>query len=122
MSWVRQTFGLDTFDLFVHVGVTICLMGFVGVSHGPDELFPALTGASLLVLAIRRKIALRSGATAGLTTGEAAAERIAELEARVEYLEAGQGRVEELAERLDFTERLLTEATRQSARVGKGAE
>jgi hypothetical protein len=70
-------------------------------------MIPILTGLSLLVLAVRRSIALGSKERRGLTTGEMAAERIAELEQRLEELESAQARVAELEERLDFAERLL---------------
>jgi hypothetical protein len=110
VSWLRKNVGLDWFDLLVHVGVTCMLMVWVGMSHGPDELFPVITGGSLIVLAVRRAIALRSSARTGLTTGEMEAERVAELEQRVADLEAGQAHVADLAERLDFAERLLAQS------------
>jgi hypothetical protein len=110
MSWLRRNLGLDGFDLLIHVGVTCMLMAFVSMSNGAEELFPVITGGSLLVLAIRRRFALKSGGVTGLTTGEMAAERIAELEERVVELEAAQADVAELAERLDFAERLLAQA------------
>jgi len=121
MSWFRKNLGLDAFDLLVHVSLTIMVMFFVAMSGGPEEMFPVITGVSLLVLAIRRRIALKSGgATAGLTTGEMAAERIAELEDRVAELEAAQQEVAELAERLDFAERLLAQKGRDPAQIGPG--
>lgn len=121
MSWFRRNLGLDAFDLLVHVSLTIMVMFFVAMSGGPEEMFPVITGVSLLVLAIRRRIALKSGgATAGLTTGEMAAERIAELEDRVAELEAAQQEVAELAERLDFAERLLAQKGRDAAQIGPG--
>jgi hypothetical protein len=121
MSWFRKNLGLDAFDLLVHVSLTIMVMFFVAMSGGPEEMFPVITGVSLLVLAIRRRIALKSGgATAGLTTGEMAAERIAELEERVAELEAAQQEVAELAERLDFAERLLAQKGRDPAQIGPG--
>jgi hypothetical protein len=70
-------------------------------------MFPVIVGASLVVLSVRRSIALRRFGQTGLTTGEMAAERIAELEQRVAELEAAQAQVAELNERLDFAERLL---------------
>lgn len=109
MSWLRKNLGLDAFDLLIHVSVTIMVMFFVAMSRGPEEMLPVITGASLLVLAVRRRIALKSGGAAGLTTGEMAAERIAELEERVAELESAQTEVAELAERLDFAERLLAQ-------------
>jgi hypothetical protein len=120
MSWMRKNLGLDGFDLLIHVGLTIMFMMFVAMSGGPEELFPVITGASLLVLAIRRRIALKSGGTAGLSTGEMAVERIAELEDRVAELEAAQQDVAELAERLDFAERLLAQKGRDAAQIGPG--
>lgn len=122
MSWFRRNLGLDAFDLVVHVGVTCMLMAWVGMSHGPDELFPVITGASLIVLAIRRSIALRSGSRTGLITGEMEAERIADLEQRVAELEAGQAHVADLAERLDFAERLLAQSPPGLRVVGPGDE
>jgi hypothetical protein len=120
MSWFRRNLGLDAFDLLIHVSVTIMFMFFVAMSNGPEELLPVITGASLLVLAVRRRIALKSGGAAGLTTGEMAAERIAELEDRVAELEAAQLEVAELAERLDFAERLLARGSRDAERIGPG--
>ena len=43
----------------------------------------------------------------GLTSGQMAAERLAEMEQRLGELEGAQSRVAELEERLDFTERVL---------------
>lgn len=122
MSWFRRTLGLDGFDLVVHLGVTAMFIAFVAMSNGPEELFPVLAGGSLLVLAVRRRFALKAGAATGLTTGEMAALRIAELEQRVAELEAAQAEVAELAERLDFAERLLAQGSRSPERIGKGAE
>lgn len=120
MSWLRRTLGLDGFDLVIHVGVTCMFMAFVAMSNGPEELLPVITGISLLVLAVRRRFALKAGGTIGLTTGEMAAQRIAELEDRVAELEAAQAEVAELAERLDFAERLLAQGGREPERIGKG--
>ena len=121
MSWLRRNLGLDGFDLVIHVGVTCMFIFFVAMSGGPEELLPVITGISMLVLAVRRRFALKAGGAAGLTTGEMAAERIAELEARVAELEAAQADVAELAERLDFAERLLSKGTRDPERIGPGA-
>jgi|KBSSwiStaDraftv2_1062776.scaffolds.fasta_scaffold60587_6 hypothetical protein len=120
MSWLRKNLGLDGFDVFVHVGITCMFMFFVAMSNGPEELLPVITGFSLLVLAIRRRFALKAGGGMGLTTGEMAAERIAELEERVAELEAAQAEVAELAERLDFAERLLAQGGREPERIAPG--
>ena len=68
------------------------LMFFVGMSNGPEELLPVITGVSMLALAVRRRFALKAGGAAGLTPGEMAAERTAELEERVAELEAARPR------------------------------
>jgi len=90
------------------------------MSNGPEELFPVITGASLIVLGVRRAIALRKAGHPGLTTGEMEAERIAELEQRVAELEATQAQVADLAERLDFAERLLAQSPPALKVVGPG--
>ncbi len=108
---LKRGLGMDTFGLIIHVGITTCALGFVAVSNGPDEMYPVITGASLLVLAVRRSLALRRRAEAGEITGEVppAAVRIADLEQRVAELESVQERIFELEERLDFSERLLAQ-------------
>lgn len=120
MSWFRRNLGLDGFDLVVHIGVTCMLMVWVSMSNGPEELFPVITGSSLIALGVRRSIALRKAGHPGLTTGEMEAERIAELEQRVAELEATQAQVADLAERLDFAERLLAQSATPLRVVGPG--
>jgi hypothetical protein len=122
VSWWRRTLGMDGIDLLIQAGVTAMLMAFVGVSGGPNELYPVMIGASLLVLGVRRALGLRAAERRGLTTGELAAERIAELEQRMGDLESAQARVAELEERVDFTERLLAQGgnERQALRRGDG--
>jgi hypothetical protein len=120
VSWLKKNLGLDWFDVLIQLGVTCTLLVWVDMARGPDSLFPIITGASLIVLGIRRSLALRSAARAGLTTGEMEAERIAELEQRVADLEAGQAHVADLAERLDFAERLLAQSPPGLKVVGPG--
>ena len=112
---LKRTLGLDWVDLLIHIGVTAALMGFVGVSNGPDELYPVFTGLSLLVLGVRRAVTLRLMERRGLSTGEMTSERLAELEQRMSELEAAQARVAELEERLDFTERMLARSSEPRA-------
>jgi hypothetical protein len=108
---LKRGLGMDAFGLFIHVGITICALGFVAVSDGPEEMYPLLTGASLLMLAVRRWLARREPGGTGEITGEAppAGVRIADLEQRVAELESVQERIFELEERLDFSERLLAQ-------------
>ncbi len=72
---------------------------------------------SLLVLGWRRSRARRAGAIP--TSGEYQSERLAELESRMLEMEAQQGRLLELEERVDFAERLLAQQ-REAPRVGPG--
>ena len=118
---LKDTFGLDGFDLVIHGAIT----GFTifAVAGGGEEAFfiggPILLAISLGLLAVRRTLALRRRRLAGLTGGsvEMAAERIAELEQRVSDLEATQGRMSELEERLDFAERLLARPVAEPGRA-----
>jgi hypothetical protein len=75
--------------------------------------------ASFVVLAVRRARALRRRTE--LDTESAPARQIAELEDRVAELEAVQGRMLELEERLDFAERMLARES-ERLRLPQGQE
>ena len=104
---VRRWLGMDFMDLVIQFGVTVCLMAWVGVSGGPKELFPMILGGSFLVWGTRRHFALKR--MKGDELSEGSSERFADLEDRVRELETLQGRIMELEERQDFTERLLAQ-------------
>lgn len=111
---MKKWLGLDAVDLAVQGFVTVCVAIFLaeaGPTNGEDAMVPLVFGASAMVFAVRRKIALRKQPPA-LTTGEVEAERLAEIEARVADLEQVHYRVAELEERLDFSERLLAQQAR----------
>ena len=100
----RKLFGLDLFDVVVHVVVTLTIaIGVSSAQPGPDGETAGfmIMAASLLLLSWRRKRALAA------RPSDAPADRVEELEARVQEMEQFQDRVLELEERLDFTERLL---------------
>ena len=120
MTWWRRTLGMDGIDLLIQAGVTAMVMAFVGVSGGPNEVYPMIVGVSLVVLGVRRHLGLRAAERRGLTTGELAAERIAELEQRMGDLEAAQARMAELEERVDFTERLLAQVSSERQALRRG--
>ena len=115
MTRVERVVGLDGVDLLIHAGVTFAIMA-VGSSiwsHGDAEVMLAtVSGASLLVLGVRRRLALRRRPQDGVAEVEAA--RLAELEGRVAELEEGELRLHELEERLDFAERLLATQREQA--------
>lgn len=117
---IRSTFGIDAFDLSVHIIVTFFVMILVGLGmgFGPPVALAAVPLASLLVLAWRRKRGLPSG-TPG-STGETEAARLYEHEARLGELETLQERFLELEERVDFAERLLAREA-EAQRLGKGS-
>ena len=107
---VRSIFGIDGFDLFVHVAVTIGAIGALGPGMEMDPAF-VLGGipiASLLALSWRRRRGLANLPPGG--TGEVAAQRLYELEERVAELETMHFRMQELEERVDFAERLMTQS------------
>ena len=104
---VRSVFGIDGFDLFVHVAVTIAAIGVFGpgMDGDPGVVLGGIPVISLLALSWRRHRGLATMPPE--STGEVAAQRIYELEERVAELETVQYRMQELEERLDFAERLL---------------
>lgn len=100
----KKWFGMDRFEVVVHVLVTIMVAAAVGNLPSPRSEFGValVFASSLLLLAWRRKKALKEDPEM-----EIGAERMEDLEYRVADLEQAQQRVLELEERLDFTERLL---------------
>ncbi len=117
----KKYVGLDFLDVLIHVGVSIAAAVLLASIAPNEEAGVAIAfGASLVVLAWRRKRAL--AAAREYSTGEVQeTERILDLEARVADLEQAQGRVLELEERLDFTERLLTRHA-EAGRLSAGRE
>ncbi len=119
MTRVERVFGIDGVDLLIHAGVTFAIMAIGSSiwSHEDAEVMLAsVSGISLVVLGVRRRLALRRRTSEAI--GEAAAERVAELEARVADLEQEEFRMHELEERLDFAERLLS-AHREPSQVSR---
>jgi hypothetical protein len=104
---LKSKIGLDWFDFAIHAGVTGMLMVIAGNAmsgRAADAGVSIVATASLVVLAWRRARAVRWLPPA---ENEPDHFRLQELEARVGELEAQQGRMLELEERLDFTERVL---------------
>jgi hypothetical protein len=107
MSGVKDYLGIDFIDVLIHGVVTVALMAMVDMTRGPEPMYPTIVATSFVLFGVRRHFALKRRGDRGLTTGEMAAERIADLEARVVDLESAQTRILELEERVDFTERML---------------
>lgn len=118
MSQWTRFFGLDWFDTLVHAVVTVGVMvAVVDATRSPGPM--ALVGvAGLTIFAVRRRLALaamrRTGEISGETSG---AHRRVETEERLAELESLYGRIAELEERLDFSERLLAQRN-EPGRVG----
>lgn len=125
MSWFRENLGLDFFDVAVHVVVTGFILGFIdssGFGRVQEGMMFGVAGASLVLLSIRRRLALKRAANSppGLTTGQMAAARLEDLEARVGQLEAAEVRIVELEERLDFAERMLAQSSGERSVLERG--
>lgn len=109
MSWLRRTIGLDAFELLLQTAVTAVLLFVISMTNSHEDAIvggSVITIASLVVLGIRRQLALRKAERAQLPREQETA-LVAELEQRVSELEEDRHRLAELEERLDFTERLL---------------
>jgi hypothetical protein len=104
---MRTVLGLDVVDVGVQAGITVCgILFLVGTGGDPEIVLPALSGISLMILALRRRFAQRRGGPT--TTGEVAAARLIEVEDRLAELEMMHQRMAELEERVDFAERLVS--------------
>ncbi len=118
MSWIRRTLGMDPFDLFLQAGVTGLVMAVFESSAAPDEVYPLTILASLIVLGVRRALYLRKEGRRGLTTGEMAAERIADRSVLTVGLPL-VGRISGLASDLSFcTSPLLSSWSRRESAMG----
>ena len=119
MSSVKRIFGLDAVDILIHVGVTFFLMVLLDEKSPNGEGIAIIGAVSTIVFGVRRHYGLKHLPPA--TTGELAADRMADLEARVGEMDMLHDRVQELEERLDFAERLLAQA-REPERLPSGME
>lgn len=110
MSRWRQVFGIDPFDFVLQGVVTGVLMFWAAVTNDYNDgvvINSGIAVTSLVVLGVRRQLALRRAGREG--SGELESARMAELEQRVAELEMDSARLAELEERLDFAERLLAQ-------------
>jgi hypothetical protein len=116
--------GVDWISIAVHVFVTLCAAVALSEAAGnaDDVLVPAVFGVSAVILEVRRRRAHFQTVPSGLTTGEVeAAGRVEELEQRVADLEIIAHRVADLEERVDFSERLLTQQHDRLLEKGESA-
>ena len=106
MNGWKRVFGLDPVDMVIHLMVASFLVAALGEATRNDTVALLTAAAGLLAYAWRRQRALGTMAATGLTSGEV---KLAELDAQAEELHELRGRMAELEERLDFTERLLAQ-------------
>jgi len=110
MSTWRRIFGIDPVEFVLQGVITGVLLFWVTQANSHQDaviIGSGLTVVSLVVLGVRRQLALRRAGRDG--TGELESARVAELEQRVAELELDSARLTELEERLDFAERLLAQ-------------
>ena len=106
MTW-RRIFGLDPIEFIIYWFVAIMAGVFLTEASGMDEVIPLTMGVSALGYALLRRRALsRGGSDLSEDTSSVVARLQDEQAASADFFER---RVNELEERLDFTERLLTE-------------
>jgi len=120
---LKSFFGLDAFDLGIHVVVTAIILFWATEANSYQDgviIGSMVAASSLILLAVRRRLALRKRAAPGLGSGEMAAERMLELEQRMADLESVEHRVAELEERLDFAERMLAQGSSERQAIQRG--
>src|SRR5687767_1483329 len=112
MSEPRPGLALSALLFLGSTGLLFLMIMRTGPSFGPEEtafLVSAVTGGILAVERLVDYIRRAQPSRRGLTSGEMASLRLQEMERRMAALEAGDDRVADLEARLEFTERLLTE-------------
>ncbi|MFN2327171.1 MAG: hypothetical protein ABR551_15000 [Gemmatimonadales bacterium] len=107
---MSRRFGMDAWAVGIHIFVTICAAVAFGeaAGAGDDIVYPLTFASSAVLFEWRRRRALKEQGPVGLTSGEVAAHRLADVEDRMAEVDLLHARVMELEERVDFSERLLT--------------
>ena len=106
MEWWKRHFGLHPVDMFLHAMAGGFIVIALGDASQNDAIALLGTAGVFLSYAWRRHRAIAALPATGLTSGEV---KLAELDAQAEELHELRGRMAELEERLDFTERLLAQ-------------
>lgn len=113
---MNRRLGLDWWDVGLQVLITFCVAVALGEWSGGSEaevIIPGVVALSAVVLGVRHRLALRR-TPPEVTTGEVQAIQLEDLEQRVADLERLAGRVAELEERMDFSERLLVQGRQET--------
>jgi hypothetical protein len=107
MTWWRRTFGLHPVDMIIHALIGGFIVGALGEASTNDAVTLLGVAAVFAVYAWRRHRAIAALPADGMTSGEV---RLAEVDAQGEEIHELRTRLLELEERLDFAERLLSQA------------
>ncbi len=104
MSWWKRNFGLHPVDIAVHAFVGGFLCAGIDEAFHTDALTLLALAGVVAAYAWRRQRALAKFEAAGMSSGEV---KLAELDAQAEEIHELRGRLAELEERVDFSERML---------------
>lgn len=117
-EWWKRAFGLDPVDFIIHFLAGGFIVGGLAEASKNDVVALLGTAALFAAYAWRRQRAIAAlPAGAGFSSGEV---KLAELDAQAEELHELRGRLAELEERLDFTERMLAKS-REPEQLGRGS-
>lgn len=119
MSRVRDTLGISGEDLAIHVGATVVLAVIVVGSaakgnYDGETIATLMAAASAAVLGIRMFVGRRNRLSQAPSTDPGS---LRDMDDRLNDLERERARLHELEERVDFTERLLTQARQDKDRI-----
>jgi hypothetical protein len=117
MEGWKRAFGLHPVEMVIHFVAGGFIVGAFGEASGNDAIIFLAMGGVLLAYAWRRQKAIAALPATGFNSGEV---KLAELDAQAEELHELRGRMAELEERLDFTERMLAQA-REPEKLRKGS-
>ena len=106
MEWWKRAFGLHPVEMLIHFVAGGFIVGALGEASGNDAIiFLAMAGV-LFTYAWRRQRAIAALPVTSMNSGEV---KLAELDAQAEEIHELRGRLMELEERVDFSERLMAQ-------------
>ena len=116
MNWWKRTFGLHPVDMLIHFVTGMFIVIGLVEATGSDAMAMLGTACLFALYAWRRQRAIAAfPLDPAFNSGEV---KLAELDAQAEELHELRGRMAELEERLDFTERMLAQQ-REPEQLGR---
>lgn len=116
MNWWKRSFGLHPVDMLLHFVAGGMFVGALGEASQNDAIIFLGMGVTLLTYGWRRQRALAALPVTGMNSGEV---KLAELDAQAEEIHELRGRLMELEERVDFSERMMAQQ-KEAERIGDG--